>query len=284
MGLLQRLTKQYKPALTNFEKALSINPKLMDVFTNVILLHTEKKEFKTALDKCDRQVKMIGDVPAVLAVIYNLKGGLYLSQNMPDKAESAFEKALQTNPDYLRSYYALARLYLSGNNPDKAIAQYESILAKNPQQTSANMMLGTIYDLKKRFDLSEKHYRAALDIQPDFAPAANNLAYLLSIQDKNIDEALRYAQKAKEQLAQEPSVMDTLGWIYYKKGLYDSAISEFEDSLEKLPDNPTVNYHLGMAYYQKGDKIRAKKQLQKAISLDTDFDGANEARSVLSKL
>ena len=52
------------------------------------------------------------------------------------------------------------------------------------------MMLGTIYDLKKRFDMSEKHYRAALDIDPDFAPAANNLAYLLAAQDKNIDEAL----------------------------------------------------------------------------------------------
>ena len=284
MGLLQRLTKEYKTALANFEKALSINPKLMDVFTNVVLLHTEKKEFQTALDKCDQQIKTLGDLPKAQTVVYNLKGGLYLSQNMQDEAESAFEKALQSNPDYLQSYYALARLYLSGNNPDKAIAQYESIIEKNPKQASAHMMLGTIYDLKKRFDLSEKHYRAALGIQPDFAPAANNLAYLLSIQDKNIDEALEFARKAKEQLPEEPSVMDTLGWVYYKKGLYDSAISEFEDSLEKLPDNPTVNYHLGMAYYQKGDKTRAKEQLEKAINIDTAFDGADEARSVLSTL
>jgi len=145
-------------------------------------------------------------------------------------------------------------------------------------------MLGTIYDLKKEFDQSEKYYRAALDIKPDFAPAANNLAYLLSIQDKNIDEALVYARKAKERLPEEPSVMDTLGWIYYKKTLYDSAISEFKDSLVKLPDNPTVNYHLGMAYYQKGDKTKAKKQLKKALALDKNFDGAAEAMSVLSEL
>ena len=146
------------------------------------------------------------------------------------------------------------------------------------------MMLGTIYDLKKRFDMSEKHYRAALEINPDFAPAANNLAYLLAAQDKNIDEALGFAQKAKEQLPAEPSVMDTLGWIYYKKGLYDSAISEFKDSLEKLADNATVNYHLGMAYYQKGDKPKAKKQLEKALSLDKNFDGVQEARETLAQL
>ena len=146
------------------------------------------------------------------------------------------------------------------------------------------MLLGTIYDIQKRFDLSEQHYRAALAINPEFAPAANNLAYLLVSQDKNIDEALNFARKAKEMLSDDPSVMDTLGFVYYKKGLYDSAIGEFEDSLEKLPDNPIVNYHLGMAYYQKGDKTRAKHQLEKALRLDKDFDGAEEAKSTLSTL
>lgn len=146
------------------------------------------------------------------------------------------------------------------------------------------MMLGTIYDMQKRFDLSEKHYRAALEINPEFAPAANNLAYLLTSQDKNIDEALGYAQKAKEKLPDDPSVMDTLGCIFYKKGLYDSAISEFTDSLEKLADNAIVNYHLGMAYYRKGNNEGAKEQLRKALNIDKDFDGADEAKRVLAEL
>jgi len=78
--------------------------------------------------------------------------------------------------------------------------------------------------------------------------------------------------------------MDTIGWIYYHKGLYDSAIAEFTDSLVKLADNATVNYHLGMAYYKKGDKAKAKAQLEKALSLSDKFDGADEARSVLGEL
>jgi tetratricopeptide (TPR) repeat protein len=78
--------------------------------------------------------------------------------------------------------------------------------------------------------------------------------------------------------------MDTLGFVYYKKGLYDSAIGEFTDSLEKIPDNPVVHYHLGLAYYKKGEKGRAKTQLQKALSLDQEFDGADEARQILTEL
>ena len=141
-----------------------------------------------------------------------------------------------------------------------------------------------IYESEKDTENSEKHYRAALEINPNFAPAANNLAYNLVDQGKDIDEALQLARLAKEKLPDDPNVMDTLGWVYYKKGLYDSAIGEFSDSLTKLADNPVVNYHLGMAYYKKGDTTRAKEQLEKALSLQTDFPGSDEARQVLAEL
>ena len=92
------------------------------------------------------------------------------------------------------------------------------------------------------------------------------------------------ARLAKEKLPDDPNVMDTLGWVYYKKGLYDSAIAEFSDSLEKMPDNATVTYHLGMAYYKKGDLNKARAELQKALQLDANFTGADEAKQVLAEL
>jgi tetratricopeptide (TPR) repeat protein len=78
--------------------------------------------------------------------------------------------------------------------------------------------------------------------------------------------------------------MDTLGWVYYKKGLYDNAIAEFTDCLEKMPDNPTVIYHLGMAYYKKGELQNARAELTKALQLDENFTGADEAKRVLAEL
>jgi tetratricopeptide (TPR) repeat protein len=78
--------------------------------------------------------------------------------------------------------------------------------------------------------------------------------------------------------------MDTLGLIYFKKGLYDIAIQEFTDSLEKIPDNPIIHYHLGRAYYKKGNKELARVELEKALSLDDSFDGSEEARQILSEL
>jgi tetratricopeptide (TPR) repeat protein len=78
--------------------------------------------------------------------------------------------------------------------------------------------------------------------------------------------------------------MDTLGLVYYKKGLFESAIGEFADSLEQMPDNAVVHYHLGQAYYKKGDKVPAKAELEKALKLDQDFEGADQARQILSTI
>jgi hypothetical protein len=39
-----------------------------------------------------------------------------------------------------------------------------------------------------------------------------------------------------------------------------------------------------MAYYKKGQTEKARAELEKALSLDANFDGAGEARKVLSEM
>jgi tetratricopeptide (TPR) repeat protein len=198
----------------------------------------------------------VGDSSVHRAIINNLKGGLFLAQKDTGCGQKAFAAAIQENPDFMPPYYALARIYLSANSSKRPSTSTWRFWKKIPNQAGPHMLLGTIYDMQKQFDMSEKHYRAALEINPQFAPAANNLAYLLSSRDGDIDEALAFARIAKEKLPDDPSVMDTLGWIYYKKGLYGNAVQEFSDSLEKLPENATVHYHLGAALFKKGEKAR----------------------------
>ena len=92
------------------------------------------------------------------------------------------------------------------------------------------------------------------------------------------------AQGAKEKLPDSPYVMDTLGWVYYKNGLYDLAICELSASLATIPENAAVIYHLGMTYYKKGDSNKARAELEKALRLDDNFMGADKARKVLTGL
>lgn len=284
LGILQRAMQQPEAALNNFEKAMAINPKLIDVFTNIIAIHIATKDFAKAHQRCDEQMKNMTDTPPVLAAVQNLKGEIYLAEGKRKDAVIWYKKTMATYPGYLRPYYALASIFRSDKMDEEAIIQYEAALKVNSQQVAPHMMLGAIYDAQKNYGKAETHYRAALEINRDFAPAANNLAYVLAMQEKELDEALRYAQQAETQRPDDPNIMDTVGLVYYKKGLYNFAIGKFSASLEKIPENATVHYHLGLAHYKEGDNKSAHQALKKALSLDENFDGAADARSILSKL
>jgi tetratricopeptide (TPR) repeat protein len=127
-------------------------------------------------------------------------------------------------------------------------------------------------------------YKQALERNPKFAPAANNLAWLYAEHGGNINVALALAQTAREALPDEPYIADTLGWIYYKKNVYLKAIDLLRESAEKLPNNPVVHYHLGMAYFKNSDKELARKTLELSLRLSQDYAGAEEARQTLSML
>ena len=49
--------------------------------------------------------------------------------------------------------------------------------------------------------------------------AANNLAWMFAETGENLDMALQLAQAATRRVPEQPEIQDTLGWIYYKKGL-----------------------------------------------------------------
>jgi tetratricopeptide (TPR) repeat protein len=167
---------------------------------------------------------------------------------------------------------------------DSAKDQYKKVLEKNPNLAPTHMMLGTIYEMEKDYTQAEEHYRKALEVDPEFGAAANNLAYHLATRTDQYDAALQYAKKAKERFPEDPGVMDTLGFAYYKKELYGNAVNEFIDSLKQIPDNPIVRYHLGLAYNKKGNIELARKELSRALEINDKFPDAEKAKALLDEL
>jgi len=87
-------------------------------------------------------------------------------------------------------------------------------------------------------------------------------------QGGNIDVALSMAQTARRALPDSPNTADTLGWAYYQKGIYNTAIDLFKEALKKNPDDATYHYHLGMAYQKADQPELAKEHLQRAKLLE----------------
>ena len=280
LGLIARSKKNDAAAVEYFEEALKINPNAIEPLDQIAAVRLTQGKPKKARDRVIRQLELSPKNP----MFHNLLGKLRLQAKDTAQAEAEYKQAIELRPDLPISYMNLGQLYLATGKQDQAMKEYEAALAKNSKLLSAHMLLGMIHESRKEYDKARARYEEALKVDSKFAPAVNNLAWILIEQGGNIDLALSYAQTAREQRPDDPNIADTLGWIYYKKNAYLKAVTLLKEAVEKLLDNPMVRYHYGMAQHKNGDAAGAKKSLQASLKLSQIFSGADEARKTLAEL
>jgi len=193
-------------------------------------------------------------------------------------------KALELAPTFVEAYEQLGQLYSRSNRSDKALATVDKALAGSPKDPRLLMLRGVLCAEKNDVAKAEEAYTQVLEWNPRFVPAANNLAWLLSEHGGDAEKALALAQAAKEDAPDDPRVSDTLGWILYKRGVYQRALGFIKQGASKLPNDPEINYHLGMAHLKLEDRAAAKQELSKALALDGRFAEAEDARIALASI
>jgi len=280
LGLVYQFQGKDKDALYEYEKALEVNPLLIDVLRMIIAMHFKNNEPEKAIKRIVAQLDKAPDN----ASMNHLTGRVYWMTGDVESAEKYFNKSLALDDKRVDIYIDLGKVYSKKGNLDEAVKKFEKAIEISPENLAPYMLLGVIYENKNNIEKATEIYKKVLDINPKFAPAANNLAWIYAENGGNMDVALSLAETAKELHPDDPSISDTLGWIYYKKKTYLKAISLFKESLEKLPDVPSIHYHLGMAYSMKGDADLAREALEKALALSKDFSGSEEAKETLNQI
>ncbi|MGA9505292.1 MAG: tetratricopeptide repeat protein, partial [Terriglobales bacterium] len=76
---------------------------------------------------------------------------------------------------------------------------------------------------------------------------------------------------------------DTLGWAFYHKHVYTSAINLFKEAVQKDPSNPLYNFHLGLAYAKSGQAALARQQLDRVVRIKPNFSGLDELRQAVAE-
>jgi tetratricopeptide (TPR) repeat protein len=153
-----------------------------------------------------------------------------------------------------------------------------------PRAVADRTTLAILHQLQGDMDKAKTSYEKALEIDARSGVAANNLAQYYADRNENLEVALQLAQTAKASMPKAHEVDDTLGWVYYRKGLADPAIVSFRTAVAAQPDNAVYLYHLGAAYALKKDTANARQNLQKALSVQANFPGSDEARKILNSL
>ncbi len=267
-------------ARAEYTRGLELEPKSLEALEGLIGADLYSKNRGAARVRID---SALSSQPKT-AKLWLLAGRTYFSLGDPKEAESAFNKALQIDQANMEAYQRLATVYMSQQRLDEALKQYDAAARQQSKPVMATTMAGVILTMQGKQDEARKRYEEALAADPNAAVAANNLAWSYADKNENLDVALQLAQTAKGKLPNNADVSDTLGWIYYKKGLAGLAITALKDGVTQNRSNPLIHYHLGLAYAKNGNRPEAKQSLEEALKLDPRFAGADDAKRVLGTL
>ncbi len=281
LGLAYLGLKQPQKAQQAFEKIMEIQPGNAKAFTFLLKLSQEAGKDKDALiDMARQQIDKAPDS----AELHILFANLMLSSNQPEKALEAYKIAQELDPQNPRPYAMSALILNKQGKTEQAITEYKDLLAKQPDAIGAYMGLGAIYEQTGRADLAKEEYMKALKINQNFAPAANNLAWMIADgPDPDLGEALRLAMTAKQELPNNPNIIDTLGWVHYKRKSFSLARNEFAQAVEKDEKNPILRYHLALALYGEEKRAEAIKEMQKVVASKQDFKEKSVAQGLLKE-
>jgi tetratricopeptide (TPR) repeat protein len=279
-------------AITFYQSALAIDGTNFNSLRGMISIYAAQNRINQAHARVDQSLSAQPNN----ASLHFLKGQVYGFEQNAQGAEAEFRRALEIDPNYLAAYSALGALFVNTNQQDRAIQEYQKIVERRPENAAAYTLIGMLEMNRQNIDAAVDYYRKALARDDNAIFAANNLAWIYAVYGKgNIDEAVRLAQTAVQANPEVPSFVDTLGWIYYKKGLYGAATEQLKKAVSldeaiarksHIMPSPTYRFHLGVALAAKGDKAGARREIETALRLSekTSFPEADEARKTLATL
>jgi len=280
LGLTLRQAKRNDEARQAFEKAAELAPDNLAPLGQLVDLDLLDKHFDAARQRLRRQFQKTPDSPAA----HFFEGKILVAEGKWDSAEAELQKTLQLDPNFSSAYDLLVQRYLATGKLPQAVSQLQAELSKNPNNSPALMTLAIVYEKMKDFPKARDAYEKLLSTEPNFVPALNNLAYLYAERLNDVDKAYDLARKARDLQGQDPGVGDTFGWVLYKRGDYQQALSILQESAQKAADNPEIQFHLGMTAYMMGQTDLARVALQKAARATKDFPGKDEGKRRLALL
>ncbi len=286
--------RSYEAALNLNEQAVAADTQNFDAISGVVTALIQLGQTQKAHAKTDELIAAYDGRNDTLAALHYLKSTIFSAEKNAAASEQELLQSISLDENYLQSYSAYATLLTTQDRVDEAIAQYQKVIEKRPS-AQVYTMLGILeYSRGKSAD-AERSYRKALEIAPETAIAANNLAWLIAENQGNLDEALQLATGAVAKNQTVAGFYDTLGSVYLKKGLYPPAVEQLKKAVALDEANaqksgtavtPGYRVRLGMALAKAGDKASARREAEMSLRSINELTQreVNDAKNILSSL
>lgn len=198
-----------------------------------------------------------------------------------DKAVEYVEKSLKAQDDIPEIYAYYATLLDETKNYKKAVSMLSSAVERFPTNTQLHFFLGTMYDRVGNPKETIAQMNKVIELDKDHVQALNYLAYTYAELGENLDMAYDLAFRALTLQPQDGYILDTIGWIHFKKGEIEQSIKFLEAAYKAKSDEAIIAEHLGDAYLRHQMWQRAQKMYQRAAQLELD---TNRQSKIMEKI
>ena len=194
-----------------------------------------------------------------------------------DRAVKLLTEARRRFPGAPEIVYYLAIAQREAKQSQQAVATFEEALHEAQLDQDDDVINAKFYfnygaaaEQAGLYDKAADLLRKSIALDPaNAAEACNYIGYMWADHNMNLDEAEAMIKRALESEPNNASYLDSLGWVEFRKGKFDQALSDLLRAAKAVErDDPVVFEHIGDTYLKLNRTAEALEAWRKALALD----------------
>ncbi len=277
LATAQMAAKDLSGARKTLQSVLQLQPNQPDAVRMLGRVEIQNGEF----DEAQKLARQVQQQKPNSATGFILEGETAFARKDYPAALSAFERAHKlepTNALMVGQLQVLSALHRDEEGEKRLLVW----LAAHPQDTASRTALAESLNAHKRYAAAIEQYLILNKTNPGNLAVLNNLAWALH--ESGDQRAAGFAEQALRLAPENPSVLDTYGWILAQSGQTEKGLATLRKALAKNPGNAEIQYHLAAALFKGGERVRAKGELERLLASGVSFPQAAEARALLNQI
>ncbi len=219
------------------------------------------------LDKAIEEFEILKKMEPESVEILRYAARLYSLDGQPEEAIRLIQEAVKLEPENDSLYHSLALAYMGVEKYDLAIENMRIAITLNDSKDSYYFELGALLERGGNYDDAIQNMQQAIALNPMHSNAHNFIGYMYALQGNYLDKAISHLKKALSIQPRNGYFLDSLGWIYFKKGEPELALTEIKKAMVYAPPDPVLYDHLGDVQFSLKNYEAANGAWKTSLSL-----------------
>jgi tetratricopeptide (TPR) repeat protein len=270
LGMLAAGDRDYEAAAGYFRPLLD-GPRAQDAAFELGRLAEARKRYDEALGYYDRVMRGPQALDAAVR-----RANIMARQDQLPQARELMRRLREQLPQLAQRFFlAEGEMLVALDRLSDAGALYDEALKEFPGDADLTYGRSLVHERQQRIDLAEQDLRSLIERDPEDARALNALGYMLTVHTTRYDEAHTLIARALQLDPDDPAIIDSMGWVQFKRGKVEDARAWLEKAFARFPDGE-VAAHLGEVLWTLGDKDQARAVWAAALREDPDHSVLKE--------